>query len=230
MVHRKKHKKTIKLFSMKHTKFFALDPPPLQWHYCHKSVPGSGTMAVLTRIQWMSQHRVHSHAPSIRSHRGIKVVWPDFQPMRVPEEPVCVHLFRQKPVFTSLHLKSPVHVHRLRNYTNFKVGVPPWHGQLWRSVCTTLLYHRQRIYKKRKIHRPTSSYIFVHESLCFFCIYLSACLLATGADDWQNYRPLFFAHDTVPLSRTRWPISGKLSVLRTILSSQEGGWCFYWLI
>jgi hypothetical protein len=33
--------------------------------------------------------------------------------MRVPEEPVCVHLFRQKPVFTSLHLKSPVHVHRL---------------------------------------------------------------------------------------------------------------------
>ncbi len=56
---------------------------------------------------------VHSHAPSIRSHRGIKVVWPDFQPMRVAEEPVCVHLFRQKPVFTSLHLKSPVHVHRL---------------------------------------------------------------------------------------------------------------------
>ncbi len=56
---------------------------------------------------------VHSHAPSIRSHRGIKVVWPDFQPMRVPEEPVCVHLFRQKPVFTSLQLKSPVHVHRL---------------------------------------------------------------------------------------------------------------------
>jgi hypothetical protein len=58
--------------------------------------------------------RVRSHAPSIQSHRGTKVVWPDFQPMRVPEEPVCVYLFRQKPVFTSLHLKSPVHVHRLR--------------------------------------------------------------------------------------------------------------------
>ncbi len=41
------------------------------------------------------------------------MVRPDFQPMRVAEEPVCVHLFRQKPVFTSLHLKSPVHVHRL---------------------------------------------------------------------------------------------------------------------
>ncbi len=60
--------------------------------------------------------RVHSHAPSIRSHRGIKVVWPDFQPMRVAEEPVCVYLFRQKPVFTSLHLKSPVHFHRRRRH------------------------------------------------------------------------------------------------------------------
>jgi hypothetical protein len=29
--------------------------------------------------------------------------------MRVPEEPVCIDIFRQNPVFTSLHLKSPVH-------------------------------------------------------------------------------------------------------------------------
>ncbi len=57
---------------------------------------------------------VRSHAPSLQSHRGTKVVWPDFQPMRVPEEPVCIDIFRQNPVFTSLHLKSPVHVHRLR--------------------------------------------------------------------------------------------------------------------
>jgi hypothetical protein len=35
--------------------------------------------------------------------------------MRVPEEPVCIELFRQNPVFTSLHLKSPVHVRRLRD-------------------------------------------------------------------------------------------------------------------
>jgi hypothetical protein len=34
--------------------------------------------------------------------------------MRVPEEPVCIDIFRQNPVFTSLHLKSPVPVHRLR--------------------------------------------------------------------------------------------------------------------
>ncbi len=53
---------------------------------------------------------VRSHAPSIRSYRGTKVVWPDFQPMRVPVEPVSIDLFRQNPVFTSLHLKSPVHV------------------------------------------------------------------------------------------------------------------------
>jgi hypothetical protein len=72
--------------------------------------PGWGNLQEVNILH----NRVHSHAPSIRSHRGIKVVWPDFQPMRVPEEPVCVHLFRQKPVFTSLHLKSPVHVHRLR--------------------------------------------------------------------------------------------------------------------
>jgi hypothetical protein len=55
---------------------------------------------------------VHSHDPSIRSHRWTIVVWPDFQPMRFPEEPVCIDLFRQNPVFTTLHLKSPVHIVR----------------------------------------------------------------------------------------------------------------------
>ncbi len=30
--------------------------------------------------------------------------------MRVSEEPVCSYLFRQNPAFTSLHLRSPVHV------------------------------------------------------------------------------------------------------------------------
>ncbi len=49
--------------------------------------------------------RVRSHAPSIQSHRGTKVVWPDFQPMRVPEELVCIDIFRKNPVFTSLLLK-----------------------------------------------------------------------------------------------------------------------------
>ena len=52
---------------------------------------------------------VHSHAPSIRSHRGTYEVFPDFQPMRISEEPVCIYLFRQNPFFTSLHLRSPVY-------------------------------------------------------------------------------------------------------------------------
>jgi hypothetical protein len=30
--------------------------------------------------------------------------------MRVPEEPVCIYIFWQNLVFTSLHLKSSVHV------------------------------------------------------------------------------------------------------------------------
>jgi len=30
--------------------------------------------------------------------------------MRVSEEPVCIYLFQQNPVFTSLHLRSLVHV------------------------------------------------------------------------------------------------------------------------
>jgi hypothetical protein len=56
---------------------------------------------------WELAFRVYSHAPSILSHWGTKVIWPDFQPMRVPEEPVWTDLFRQTPVFTSLHLKYP---------------------------------------------------------------------------------------------------------------------------
>ncbi len=35
------------------------------------------------------------------------MVFPDFQPMRVSEEQICIDLFRQNPVFTSLHLRSP---------------------------------------------------------------------------------------------------------------------------
>ncbi len=35
--------------------------PPLHWQYSHKSLPGSGTMAVHTCIQWMSQHRNYTN-------------------------------------------------------------------------------------------------------------------------------------------------------------------------
>ncbi len=62
------------------------------------------------RSEFTQIYRVHCHPPSIRSHRGTKVVFTVFQPMRVSEEPVCIYLFRKNTVFTSLHLSSPVHV------------------------------------------------------------------------------------------------------------------------
>ncbi len=49
----------------------------------------------------------------VRSHRGTKVAFPDSQPMRVSEEPVCIGLFRQYPVCTSLHLSLPFMSYRL---------------------------------------------------------------------------------------------------------------------
>jgi hypothetical protein len=38
--------------------------------------------------------------------------------MRVSEEPVCIYLFRQNPVFTSLHLRSPEEVQQERETSN----------------------------------------------------------------------------------------------------------------
>jgi hypothetical protein len=77
---------------------------------------------------------------SIWSHRGAKVVSPDFQPMRVSEEPVCIDIFRQNPVFTSLHLRYPVHV------------VPPRHSvqfgsKLEKNVCGESHIFLVRIYR-----------------------------------------------------------------------------------
>ncbi len=69
----------------------SLWPPP-------PSPPSQCTVCIYRQcVTWgwgVEMYRVRSHAPSIRSHRGTKVVWPDFQPMRVPEEPVCIELFR----------------------------------------------------------------------------------------------------------------------------------------
>jgi hypothetical protein len=38
------------------------------------------------------------------------VLFPDFQPMKVSEKPVCIYLFRHNTVFTSLRMRSPVRV------------------------------------------------------------------------------------------------------------------------
>ncbi len=46
-----------------------------------------------------------SNAPFIRSHWGTMVVFPHFYPMRVSEEQVCIYIFRQNPVLTTLHLR-----------------------------------------------------------------------------------------------------------------------------
>ncbi len=69
--------------------------------------------------------------------------------MRVPEEPVCIDLFRQNPVFTSLHLKSPVHVHRLRSnhFCPSTMGPNGW------SVATDSVQSRHHtISLKKAIH------------------------------------------------------------------------------
>ncbi len=61
-----------------------------------------------------TQYRVRSHAPSIWSHRGTKVVWPDFQPMRVPEEPVCIDFGKIQflpPCIWNLPFMSAASVH-----------------------------------------------------------------------------------------------------------------------
>jgi hypothetical protein len=53
--------------------------------------------------------------------------------MRVPEEPVCIDLFRQNPVFTSLHLKYPVHV------------VPP-QVRYAKNPCSTNMYRKHNVF------------------------------------------------------------------------------------
>jgi hypothetical protein len=91
----------------------ALSVPDLYLAYTHTTtVSNSPVYQIYTWFVFEVQLLVwvHSHAPSIWSHRGKKVVWPDFQPMRGPEKPVCILIFGQNPFLTSLHLKSPVHV------------------------------------------------------------------------------------------------------------------------
>jgi hypothetical protein len=125
-------------------------------------------------ISFSAYSRIHSHTPSIRSHRGTKVVWPDIQPMRVPEEPVCIDLFRQNPVFTSLQLKYPVHV--LPPQPNQKsgmqmkgIGLRPscalWRLRKNRSTCLhinltffeSLFYINKNYYAQHRLFRATIS-------------------------------------------------------------------------
>ncbi len=69
------------------------------------------------------QDEVHSHAPSIRSHRGQKWFFQFSSKWDSQENRVCIFSFRQNPVFASLYLRSPVHV------------VPPLLGEEYRELC-----------------------------------------------------------------------------------------------
>jgi hypothetical protein len=92
-----------------------------------------------------TEPRVHSHAPSIWSHRETKVVFPDFQPMRVLGEPVCIYHFRQNPFFTSLHLRSHVYV------------VPPLSWQSKRRLISSKRVHQNCFMSKDVCVMPMSS-------------------------------------------------------------------------
>jgi hypothetical protein len=65
--------------------------------------------------------------------------------MRVPEEPVCIDIFRKNPVFTSLHLKSPVRVHR------FSVADPDPNPDPRGFGPSGSFYHKAKIVRKTLI-------------------------------------------------------------------------------
>ncbi len=49
------------------------------------------------------------------------------------KNPVCIDLFRQNPVFTSLHLKFPIHVHHLSLHHSYSVYVHYIQNAVWSS-------------------------------------------------------------------------------------------------
>jgi hypothetical protein len=70
--------------------------------------------------------------------------------MSVPEEPVCIYLFRRNPVFTSLHLKSLVHVNRL------------WVRHIGTTRIGTGLYLTSAIWNGDNNYNLDSHYCTVH--------------------------------------------------------------------
>jgi hypothetical protein len=75
----------------------------------------SGMENIRIRIKILDpQHWRVAPLMGLKGEKNIKscsvVEYRYFWPIRVSEEPVCIYLFRQNPVFTSLHLRSSVHV------------------------------------------------------------------------------------------------------------------------
>jgi hypothetical protein len=77
--------------------------------------------------------------------------------MRVPEEPVCIDLFGQFPVFTSLLFKSPVHVHRLWGLNQQKIDI-----RLFFKAMTDYALNRQK-----KCHQHSTCGTPSVHSACF---------------------------------------------------------------
>ncbi len=77
--------------------------PPVWCSYCSCSPPA---------WSFLSSESIATLPPfgPIEGQKWFFPVFPDFQPMTVSEEPVCIHHFRQNPVFASLHSRSHVHV------------------------------------------------------------------------------------------------------------------------
>ncbi len=121
------------------------------------------------RTPRVSMHWVHSHTPSIRSHRETQVVFPDFQPMRVAEEPVCINLFRKNTGFTSLHWDLPFMSYRLcSRRLNYDTR---HHGEkLWGSTRSLLNLirgikekHKSPLYCTRMLQNMIRGIIWNHE-------------------------------------------------------------------
>ncbi len=89
--------------------------------------------------------------------------FPDFQPMRGSEEPVCIFLFRQNLVFTSLYLRSSIHV------------TPA--GFIFTCVVCTAMNNSKQIFPEKELrgHSPN------------FQIYVSVNDLYVYTLDWSSY-------------------------------------------
>ncbi len=91
----------------------ALMWPPLHWQYSHKSLPGSGTMAILTCIQWMSQHRNYTNIMAGVPPSYLPTETAPPQKKKLPDERVRTgHPESRQLLLRSVNSKSPLEFSR----------------------------------------------------------------------------------------------------------------------
>ncbi len=128
--------------------------------------------------------------------------------MRVPEEPVSIDLFRQNPVFTSLHLKYPVHV------------VPPlfhFYG------CTVVQYLQYPLCKKMYVFVFLCRCVVVTFQFGKLTVYSVFLILLTNFR--ENNITTFFI---VPPPNRRKPfLFNTLNVRNNLMTAGQlqGSWC-----